>query len=138
MAYPIPKIVYGTTTLTFSFPPVNKSGTQDRIAQRNDSISLSGLKQSLWWRTDKFLNLQMDFVPLADLPAWEDFIDYSLQGGEFSFYPDATLAGFTVYTLDDSSSDTGTVSFTPTRNVVGITKFTLRFRRVIGADQTGS
>lgn len=128
---PIPRIVYGSTTLTFSLPPVNKPGADDLEAQRNDSISLSGLKQSVYWRTDTFKNLEMAAVPQADLPAWRDFMAYAITGGEFSYYPDATLAGFTVYTLEDKN-------WKPTRAYFGHAKFTLRFRRVIGPDQTGS
>lgn len=100
-------------------------------AQRNDSISLSGLKQSVSWRTDVFHNLQMEAVPIADLPAWRDFMTYALAGGEFSYYPDAALAGFTVYTLEDTK-------WALSRAYIGYAKFTLKFRKVVGADQTGS
>jgi hypothetical protein len=126
-----PKIIYGSTTLTFFFPPINKTGANNREAQRKDSISLSGLKQSIHWRTDQFLVLEIPLIPDVDVPAWEAFLDYALQGGEFSYYKDATLAGFTVYTLEDTKT-------TLKRNVRGHYQTTLNFRRVIGADQTGS
>jgi hypothetical protein len=135
MSYPVPKIEYnpgaGTVVLNFTFPPVQKSGAPDYEADRTDSFSISGLKQSVFKRTDEFLPLQFDFVPLADLPAWESFLQFALAGGLFNYFPDATLAHFTTYTLDDTK-------WLPKRNFRGITKFSIRLRKVIGSDQTGS
>jgi hypothetical protein len=120
----LPKIVYGSSTLTFTYPPVNKpGGSLDREATREDSITLTGLKQSIFVRTDLYWNLQMDFVPIADLPNWEAFIDYALQGNQFDYYPDATLGSHITYTLDDQT-------WAPKRAFMGFGKFSLRFRKV--------
>jgi hypothetical protein len=110
---------------------MSKSGAPDLEATRHDSISISGLKQSITERVDEFLPLQIDFVPLADLPAWEDFMRFALAGGLFNYYPDHLLAGFTTYTLEDDK-------WQPKRSFFGISKFTLRMRKVVGADQAGS
>ena len=135
MSYPVPKLQYnpgtGIVTLPFTYPPIMKSGTHDLEAQRQDSFSLSGLKQSINQRVDDFLPLQLDFVPLADLPAWEDFMRFALAGGLFNYFPDQTLANYTTYSLEDTT-------FLPKRNFFGISKFTLRMRKVVGPDQTGS
>lgn len=131
--FPNGKFVYGSTTLTFSFPPINKPAGLAREAQRNDSISLSGLKQTVYWRKDLLLSFQMDWIPAADTNAWQDWIDYAVAGGEFSYYKDATLAGFTVYTLEDKKLKLE-------RNFIGYYKLSPSptFRKVVGADQTGS
>jgi len=135
MSYPVPKIEYnpgsGTVVLNFTFPPVMKSGAPDLTAQREDSISVSGLKQSVWTRTDEFLPVQLDFVPVTDMPAWTDFMRFALAGGLFNYFPDKTIAHYTTYTLDDSS-------WAPSRNFHGISRFKLKLRKVVGADQTGS
>jgi hypothetical protein len=126
--FPIPKISYnpgtGAVTLPFTYPPMGKSGTNDLEVQRNDSFSVSGVKQSVYTRTDEFIPLSMDFVPLADLPAWESFVQFAISGGQFNYYPDATLSSFTTCTLEDKT-------WQPKRSFYGISKFTLRFRKVI-------
>jgi hypothetical protein len=121
-----PKITYnnGTLqTLNFTYPPVAKPGTDDLEQQRTDSISLSGLKQSISIRTDDFFTLQMDFVPQADLPAWKLFMQWALAGNSFQYYADASINVFDTFTLEDTK-------WTPTRAFFGTAKFKLRFRKV--------
>ena len=129
----VPKIVYnpgtGAVTLDFSFPPINKpgphDGTSDTLkAQRADSFTLSGKKQTAYWRTDTFRTLQMEYVPQEDLPAWNDFFQYAVKGGPFDYYPDATLADFTSWTLEDTDWE-------PSRNIFRIAKFKLTLRLVV-------
>lgn len=135
MAYPVPKIQYnpgtGVVTLNFSYPPMQKAGAPDLEATREDSFSISGLKQSVFERIDEFLPVQIDFVPLADLPLWQSFIRFALTGGLFNYFPDATVAHFTTYTLED-------MKWLPKRNMRGYAKFSFRMRKVVGSDQTGS
>lgn len=136
MPFPIPKIQYnpgtGIVNLPFTFPPINKAGAPELEARnRSDSISLSGLKQTIFTGVDEFLPVQMDYVPQVDLPAWEDFFQWAVTGGLFNYYPDATLSGFTTYTLED-------VKWTPSRNFRTMAKFTMRMRKVVGSDQAGS
>lgn len=128
MAYP--KIIYNPvtpTTLTFTFPPVSKPMADDRIAQRTDSTTLSGLRQSVFERTDTMKVLQMDNVPIEDMDDWAAFIDWAVQGGEFDYYPDSSSSTHTVYTLDD-------VKWQPKRNISGpqgTAKFAITLREVI-------
>jgi hypothetical protein len=135
MGFPVPKISYnpgtGSIDLNFTWPPVQKSGTNDLEATRQDSTTISGLRQSIYEHTDEFLPLQLDFVPQVDLPAWSDFMKFALKGGLFNYYPDKTLAHFTTYTLDDTK-------WTVKRNFIGMAKFSLRLRKAVGSDQTGS
>ena len=118
-------------TLNFTYPPINKAGAADLEAVRHDTISISGLKQTITERIDEFLPLQIDFVPLADLPAWTDFMHWALAGGLFLYYADHTSVHAWVYTLEDTT-------WQPKRNFFGISKFALRMRKVYGPDQTGS
>lgn len=131
-----PKIVWVDDTSTenellFTYPPVQKPASDDREGTRHDSISISGLKQSVLERIDVFKNLQMDFVPTDDAVAWEAFMEFALGGGTFDYYPDADVVHFTTYTLEDTD-------WKPKRNFHLIDKFTLRLRKVVGAEQTGS
>lgn len=107
MAFPTPKIVYdpgtGPVTLTFTYPPVQKPGAFERSAVRHDSDTISGYRQSITEHIDKFLTLQLDNVPMADLPNWELFMDFALAGAAFDYYPDvAAPSTFKTWTLDDA------------------------------------
>jgi hypothetical protein len=125
----LPQILYDPTgtgvpiTLSFTYPPVNKPLLDDREATRHDSFTSSGLRQSALERVDIIKNLQMENVPWSDLPAWATFIDYAIQGGEFSYYLDATQTAFQTFQLVDSN-------FKPSFSVRGLSKFTLVLRLV--------
>ena len=128
MSY-LPKIVYdagsGAVTLNFTYPPINKPTIDDREAVRHDSITSSGLRQVALERVDIIRNIQMEFVPFADLPAWAAFIDYAIQGGTFSYYLDKDASAHQTWELQDTN-------FKPSYNVHGISKFTLTLRLVPG------
>lgn len=143
MAYP--KIVYTTDddmehTLAFTYPPVQKPGEYgtgliiddylDRQVERQDSITSSGVKQAIYERTDKFMSIQMDFIPQADLPNWVAFADFALAGGEFNFYPDADLSEHALFSLED-------LSWQPKYSFRRTDKTTLKFRLVV-EDEFGS
>jgi hypothetical protein len=120
----LPKIIYNSTTLTFSYPPVQKPGTPELETSREDSITLTGVKQSIHVRTDTFFTLQMDSVPQADLTNWAAFMAWALQGNSFDYYPDATSGTHTAYTLEDTD-------WLPKRAFFGYVKFSLRFRKFV-------
>lgn len=106
----IPKITYPasapTTTVTFTTPPNKKPGPygsgSDQEGVGSVSITLSGQKQVMYYRTDTFLHLIMEDVPWADMAMWTAFIEYGIQGGTFLYYPDAGGTAFDEYWLDDS------------------------------------
>lgn len=104
-----PKITYPasspTTTLTFTLPPVKKPGpypAADQEGVGTASLTVSGKRQVMWWRTDQFLHLVMDDVPWADVATWQSFLQYALQGGSFLYYPDAAGTAYDEYWLEDS------------------------------------
>jgi hypothetical protein len=126
----LPKIVFnngsGLTTLNFTYPPVEKPGVQDgtsdeREANRVDSITMTGRKQVFYVRTDIFRVLTMKNVPMADLTAWSQFIDIALTGTPFDYYPDKTLGTFTTYTLEDTN-------WQPKYSVRNLSQFSLKLR----------
>lgn len=119
MAYP--KIVWNSTTLAFTYPPIQKAMVDDREALRHDSMTSSGLRQTVLERVDIIKPLQIEFVPWEDLPAWEPFIDFALAGGTFDYYPDADLSAFQTCELMDTT-------FSPKFNVRGLSKFSLKLR----------
>src|SRR5678815_3558769 len=101
MALVVPKIVYdagsGPVTLAFTFPPVEKAGADgagadEYSAIREDSVTESGLVQSVVHRIENFRTLNMTYVPDDDILDWAAFLQFSLQGFTFSYYPDSTLA----------------------------------------------
>jgi len=121
-----PQIVYtlasGNVTLAFTYPPVQKPGARDLSATREDAITLSGIKQSWWFRTDEIFVLIMEYVDIAaDMPGWDAFIRFAMAGNTFKYYPDASINSFITYTLQDTD-------WTPRFSVKGLTKFTLKLR----------
>jgi hypothetical protein len=103
---PTPQFSYdpGTGVVNFvpTLPPTQKEPEGELQATRHDSFTSDGIKQSVWERTDEFLNLQFDAVPLSDMASWAALYDYALQGGELTYYPDSTnLLVSSVYTLED-------------------------------------
>jgi hypothetical protein len=76
---------------------------------------------------DKIKTLQMESIPWADLPAWEQFLDFAIEGGELAYYPDADLPQFDTRELVDAS-------VSPKYAVRGLSKLTLKLRLVPGGD----
>lgn len=108
----LPKIRWpagGANNLIFAFEPIRVPGF-DRAAEREDALSTGGVKQSILIRKDEFLRLNVTLVPegtsaaAGELGAWDDFMkNHALDGKEFDFFPDKDQAGFTVYTLEDTT-----------------------------------
>lgn len=125
----VPQIVYdpgtGPVILTFTYPPVSKPMLDDRSAVRHDSMTSSGLRQVALERVDILKPLTMDFVPWDDLPAWGNFIDFAIAGGQFAYYPDAAQPEFQTWELMDTD-------FKPKFSFRSISKFALQFRLVPG------
>jgi hypothetical protein len=134
VAYPIPKITYdagaGTVTLNFTYPPVQKPGASELDAVGERTMTQSGNRQVIKVRTDEFLTLQIDFVPFADLAAWTAFMGFAIHGGQFKYYPDATLTAFATWDLEDTN-------WKPSLNGRMHDKFTMKMRKV-PAGATGS
>src|SRR3954463_6820855 len=105
MAFVIPKIVYnpgtGNVTLSPTYANVKKPLLDDFEAVRHDSITSSGVRQSMTERVDRIRPVTFESVPWADLPDWVDFLSYAIEGGPFDYYPDATLSAFQTFELVD-------------------------------------
>lgn len=129
----VPRIVYGASldqALDFSYPPVNKPIAVPSEATRSDSVTLTGDVQSLHVRTDQYFDLQMDWVPVADVEAWQAFMDFALTGGTFRYHADSTLPAYTTFMMQDKT-------YSPQRAAPGFFKFKQRFR-VIGTGSANS
>jgi hypothetical protein len=133
MAYP--QIIYtpvggAATTLLFTYPPIQKpqvteDGSGDeRKREGADSITQSGLKQSITFRIDTFRTVNMENVPMTDLANWRAFMDYALTGGQFDYYPDQTLAAFDTWTLEE-------LDWPPKYNFFGYSKFSFKMRKLV-------
>lgn len=124
MALLVPKIVYNSITLNFTYPPVQKPGDDEYVAKRTDTDSSSGKRQSICERIDVYKTLQMDFVPMTDLANWNAFFQWALLGKSFDYYPDSTLGTYTTYTLDDTD-------WTPAFAFRKYAKFKLKLRQLV-------
>jgi hypothetical protein len=83
----------------------------DYQAVRHDNIASSGVRETIYERTDTFLEFTMEWVssnPIvsglaSDLDNWNTFVTYALQGGQFQFFPDSALSAYTNYWLEDTN-----------------------------------
>lgn len=126
MAYPAITYYSGSTLvrLTFTYPPRNVAA-YNSVATRHDNISSSGVRESILERIDNFLEIEMQTVLTpADVANWNALMQYALQGGQFSFYPDASQTAFTNYWLEDTTWKAG-------YKAPGIYSFKLKFRQVV-------
>lgn len=100
MAYP--KIIYNATTLMFSYPGRHVPDYEQEIV-RHDNIASSGKAELVYERADIFLSMDIEVIPTGDLADWGAFLDWAKQGNTFDYYPDASLASFTTYTLENKN-----------------------------------
>jgi hypothetical protein len=126
---PIPQFIYdpgtGPVTVTPTYADVNKPRMSNFEAVRHDSITSSGLRQSMLERVDRVLPITFETVPWTDLAMWEAFFAYAIEGGSFLYYPDNTATAYQTWELVD---DKVAVSFAS----VGLAKFTMNMRLVPG------
>jgi hypothetical protein len=114
----------GTATLNFQRPP-RRLPAYSSVAVRHDNVASSGLRESVLERIDNFLELELEWVGIAaDVQAWAQFMNYALQGGAFSFYPDSSQPAFTNYWLEDTN-------WTAAYKAPGQYTFKMKFRQVV-------
>jgi hypothetical protein len=126
MGYPQITYYSGSTlvTLPFTYPPRNVAA-YNSVATRHDNISSSGVRESILERIDNFREIEMQTVlSAADVASWNAFMQYALQGGQFSYYPDASQNTFTNYWLEDTTWKAG-------YKAPGIFSFKVKFRQVV-------
>lgn len=130
---PIPLFSYdaglGLVSFSPTYPPVSKPGPQDGTsdeldAQRVDSFTMSGKQQIFYIRTDIFRTLKFASVPFEDMANWSAFMAWAVTGGQFDYYPDATLPAFTTYRLEGTN-------WKPAFAFIGISGFSMQMRQLV-------
>lgn len=112
----------GPTNFTLTWPATMKPFIDPRKATRVDTDSYSGVRQSVFFRSDILKTLTVEHIPDADVSFWQPFIDYAVTGAVFTYYPDVTdLSTHADYTLNDTD-------VTPARVSSGMNKITMVFR----------
>lgn len=146
---PLPMIAWPASGpsgfLNFTYPPIEKPMPQgnegDEIeGVRVDSITVSGLRQSMYYRTDEFKHLIMKFVPIVDIDNWKAFIQYAVQGGSFLYYPDSTGSTYDEWWMEDlggsarsqMGSGSGSANWNPKYSFRTMAEFELVMRKVPG------
>lgn len=113
------------TLLVFNLPPRFVPYKSYQVT-RHDNVSSAGVRETVYERTDEFLEFTMEYVKIgADIQAWDAFIQYALQGGPFNFFPDSTIFVWTTYTLEDTTWQAAYKS-------LGMFTFKVRMRRWVG------
>lgn len=97
MAWITPTFSYNGNDFTPTYPakgkqPITSLGMS---AERHDSITTSGLQQSITERVDRVFDLEFQMVPQGDLVDWDAFLAWAILGNQFEYAPDSTdLATF--------------------------------------------
>lgn len=86
----VPQFTYNGNTFIPTYAPTNKEPIFGQEATRHDSITTSGLQQSVVERVDRVTPLEFPFIPQSDLNNWDAFITWAIQGNQFQYAPDAT------------------------------------------------
>lgn len=148
---PLPQLSWPASapanSFVFTYPPVEKPMPNpqdgDEIESvRVDSLTLLGLRQSMFYYQPEFLHLRMKFVPKGDMANWKAFLEYAQQGGSFLYYPDSTARAFDEYWLEDSggsnrsqsmnSTSTSSTNWNPKYSFRTINSFEIVMRKVPG------
>jgi hypothetical protein len=100
-----PKVTYQPEstliTLQFVWGPQNFISYSAAVA--HDNLATGGTKERVVERVDTMIQFDMQAIKLADVPGWQAFMDWALAGGEFKFYPDASLSDYYNMVSDDQS-----------------------------------
>jgi hypothetical protein len=130
-----PKIVYpsgGGTTLSFQYYPRDVAAYDYAVERRDNSLS-GGQVESVYTRTDTFLEIVMEWVGNSvttnEIAGWYGFMKYALQGGAFDYYTTQSVPLYTTYILEDTTWEAAY------KNVAAYT-FRVRFRQVIPVNES--
>jgi len=119
----------GIVDFTPAIPPTKKTPFAPLEATRHDSITSTGLKQSVLERIDVMTVLSFENVPESDMASWRDFMAWTLAGNQFTYYPDSTdESTSTEYTLENTD-------WTPKWNSLQNYSFTFKMRTYVGGSE---
>lgn len=92
MSWITPTFTYNGNNFTPTYPAKGKQpiATLGQSATRHDSITTSGLQQSVTERVDRVFDLDFSEVPDTDLAGWDAFISWAILGNQFQYAPDST------------------------------------------------
>lgn len=130
MSFVTAKFVYNGNTFIPTWPPKGKVPVDKQSATRSDSLTSSGLRQSVTERVDRVLTLDFPAIPESDLTSWDAFIAWAIAAGQFDYYPDSTLSAHNTYQLVNTDLGPEWINYQ-------LYKITLNLRRVVTA-QIGS
>lgn len=127
-----PKFSYNPGAGIVDFSPTNPAVKKIPVdigpmeVVRHDSITTSGIKQSVTERVDHFAELSFEDIPLSDLASWKALYDWALEGNQITYYPDATDSlTYIDYTLED-------MKFAPKWKSYKNFSLTMRLRLFVG------
>lgn len=91
----VPQFTYNGNTFSPTYAAKQKQpiATLGQEATRHDSLTVSGLLQIMYERTDRVFDLDFPVVPQSDLAGWDAFIAWAIQGNQFNYIPDSTIPG---------------------------------------------
>jgi hypothetical protein len=128
MSLLIPKLVYGSTTIEFTYPPAQDEGEQID-AKEKQTTALDGTRwvKIDYWEVRRKITLSfLTDAQIAALRTW--YLSHASMGYFFRWYEDKALTSYREYQIEKNS-------FTPAKVVpVGANSFlwevSLEFRRV--------
>lgn len=103
-----PKITYNGTSFIPVYPPKAKIPIDGQRASRHDSITTSGVQQSINERIDRVNTFDFPNIPESELPGWDAFLSWALAGNQWQYTPDSSTSAI-VFTAAANASAGSTV-----------------------------
>ena len=111
MANYIPKLVYNSITLSFSYPP-SKDDFENLEPKRVVATSVNGTQQVLFQYTEIIRKLTFKFLTQAQHDALQTFFtSWAIAGNTFDYYDTASIASFNTYSLKDDKFNSKKVAY---------------------------
>ena len=98
----IPKIIYNSITLNFTFPPEGDPINERLTARSKKTVSLNGTEQTLWQINEEIITVNFKFLTQTELDSlrtmWDDWGSHGKDIEYFSSNDEAARGTFTIAT----------------------------------------
>lgn len=99
-----PKITYNGTSFVPVYPPKAKIPIDGQRAVRHDSITTSGVQQSILERIDRVNTFDFPNIPESELSSWDAFLTWALGGNQWQYTPDSSTSAITFTSVANAAA----------------------------------
>lgn len=125
----IPKLIYNSITLSFTYPPEGDPFNEVVKTSAKVTYSSSGVQQTQFYFNEEIIKVKFKLLTKTQLDALRTFYkDWGSRGKTFDYYPHASEVTFYTYTLNKFSFDVDRISPKTTDFLYQVT---MEMRRVL-------